>query len=466
MMAEDRPNATGLLVALRRVAPALTRTVCSAAPLTVAADPVTRQRMAVPRLIRRNTLLLATTQAFVGTGTQLVPTLGGIMIERLLGSLALAGLGTSLLYFARLLIAYPVGWVMDTYGRRIGLMLGLVLSLIGAVGVGLAMLRSSFPVFVAGMLVFGLGVGAGQQLRTAAADMYLPERRAEGLGLVLTGALLGALGGPLLIGAAQTGAAPSGVDSTALAWLLVPLVLIPSIALVFLIKPDPKEIAANLGRFYPGYQPPLGAEQEILLANGTGLRAWLAHDPLKVAFLAMFAAHGIMTMMMALTPLAMAHAGHPLTMISLAVGLHVVGMYALSLPLGRLADRVGRRKVILLGLGIVASGAVLVPFTPDYWVATGGLVCVGVGWSCVNVAVTALIADTVPAVERGRAIGVVDSFAGLASVVLPLAGGPLVALAGFPALAVMGVALVLGPAVLALRLPEPMPGHSMRAVPA
>src|SRR5689334_24354070 len=84
----------------------------------------------IPRLIKRNTLLLAATQAFVGTGTQLVPTLGGIVIERLLGSLALAGLSTSLLYLARLLIAYPIGWVMDTYGRKAGLLLGLLLNLV------------------------------------------------------------------------------------------------------------------------------------------------------------------------------------------------------------------------------------------------------------------------------------------------------------------------------------------------
>ncbi len=145
------------------------------ARLTLAPDAPAEDGISVPPLIRRNTLLLAITQAFVGTGTQLVPTLGGIMIERLLGSLALAGLGTSLLYFARLLIAYPIGWVMDTDGRKVGLMMGLVLSLIGAIGVGAAMLWGLFTVFVAAILLFGLGVGAGQQLRTAAADMYLPE---------------------------------------------------------------------------------------------------------------------------------------------------------------------------------------------------------------------------------------------------------------------------------------------------
>ncbi|MGI9146508.1 MAG: MFS transporter [Chloroflexota bacterium] len=422
--------------------------------------------MAVPPLIRRNTLLLAATQAFVGTGTQLVPTLGGIMIERLLGSLALAGLGASLLYAARLVIAYPIGWIMDTYGRKMGLLLGLVLSLVGAVTVGLAMLWSSFALFVVGLLVFGLGVGAGQQLRTAAADMYLPERRAEGLGYVLSGALVGALGGPLLIAAAQAGAGPLRLDSTVLAWWLVPVVLIPSMALVFLIRPDPKAIAADLARFYPGYTAPHVVEHDGVLADGAGVRRWLAHYPLRVGFLAMFAAHGIMTMMMALTPLAMAHAGHMLTMISLAVGVHVVGMYGLSLPLGRLADRVGRRMVILIGLGIVVLGALLVPMTPDYWVQMSGLLLVGVGWSCVNVAVTALIADTVPAVERGRAIGVVDSFAGVASIVLPLAGGPLAEATGFSALAVMAILLAIVPAALAVRLAEPTPGQYAHPIPA
>ena len=111
-------------------------------------------QLPIPPLIGRNTLLLAATQAFVGTGTQLVPTLGGILIERLPGSPALAGLGMRLLYPSRLLIAHPIGWVMATFGRKVGLLLGLALRLLG-----------------------GIGVGAGQQLRTAAADRYLPERR-------------------------------------------------------------------------------------------------------------------------------------------------------------------------------------------------------------------------------------------------------------------------------------------------
>jgi hypothetical protein len=49
------------------------------------------------------------------------------------------------------------------------------------------------------MLLMGLGVGAGQQLRLAAADLYPAPRRAEGLGYVLTGSLVGVLGEVVLL---------------------------------------------------------------------------------------------------------------------------------------------------------------------------------------------------------------------------------------------------------------------------
>jgi hypothetical protein len=70
---------------------------------------VRSERPPIPPLIRRNSLPLALAQAFVGAGTQLVPTLGGIMIERLLGSLALVGPAMNLMHGAGRLVAWPVG---------------------------------------------------------------------------------------------------------------------------------------------------------------------------------------------------------------------------------------------------------------------------------------------------------------------------------------------------------------------
>src|SRR3712207_441146 len=126
--------------------------------------------------------------------------------------------------------------------------------------------------------------------------------------------------------------------------------------------------------------------------------------------------------MMALTSVSLAHHGHEFSAISVSVAIHVVGMFGFSLPLGRLCDRFGRRPILLGGMVVLAAGAVLVPATSDYWIATAGTFLVGVGWSGASVAASALIADTTEPALRGRAIGLNDSFAAAGSIVFPLLG--------------------------------------------
>jgi MFS family permease len=411
----------------------------------------------IPAFIKRNTLYLAATQACVGAGNQMVPTLGALLLVHLTGTEVLAGAATGILGGSRLLSAYPTGYVTDAYGRRAGLVMGLLLCLLGTVIIGLAVLQHSLWGFLSGIVVFGLGVGATQQLRLAAADMYPPTRRAEGLGYVLTGSLIGAMGAPVLIVAAQATGPDAGIDPFALTWFLLPVILIPSVALVFLVRPDPKQIAAHLERYYPGLAPPATRSQEA--RAGGGLASYVRYYPRLVAFVTSFAAWGNMTMMMAMSALALAHHGHALTAISFSVALHTMGMYGLSLPLGHLTDRSGRRNILLGGTVVGTVGGVLVALGADYWVITVGTFLVGLGWSCSNVAASALIADTTSPEERGRAIGSSDTLNGASSIAMPLLAGPLVALAGLGSLAIVSVALAVGPLVLLLRLRETSPGR-------
>jgi MFS family permease len=282
-------------------------------------------------------LLLAASQAFVGVGNQMVPTLGAIIVARLLGSAHLAGLATSVLGVSRFVVSYPTGRIADVYGRRVAVVCGLLLGLAGAVGTGLSVIWGSFTMFLLSILVFGSGVGAGYQLRVAAADMYPPNQRAQALGFVLTGSLLGALGGPLLITTAQNWSGSLGLDPLALTWILVPAVILPGIGFVLAVHPDPSQIAADLGSYHPGYKPQRG--QTLDGVAPTGVLTLLGDPRLQVAFAASFAAQGNMAMIMAFTSLALEHHGHPLPVISVAVTIHVIGMFGFSLPLGWVADR-------------------------------------------------------------------------------------------------------------------------------
>ena len=431
-------------------APARVAVRPSATPAPTEAPP-SPQRLPIPALVRRNTLLLAASQAIGGIGGQMIPTIAPIMIVRLSGTDALLGFAVASIGISKFLAAYPIGQVTDRYGRIAGLLLGNAVCVIGSLVLGLAVLIWSLPLLIAGLLIFGVGVAGTQQLRLAAADMYPPNRRAEGLGYVLTGSLIGALLAPALVATAQAVAPSVRMEPAALVWLLVPIVLVPCMLLVAQVRPDPKEIASHLGRYYPGYVPPPAPPAAGALP-APSVRTWLREYPKLVAFSASAIAQGTMSLMMALTSVTLAHHGHELSAISLSVGIHVIGMFGFSLPLGWLADRAGRRTVLLAGLVVLAAGAILVPVSDEYWLATLGTFLVGVGWSGASVAASALIADTTEPALRGRAIGLNDSFAAAGAIAFPLLGGPLAAAFGLMTAGVVAAALTVPVMLLALRL--------------
>ena len=416
----------------------------------------TDSKTGIPRLIKRNTALLASSQAFNGAGAQMVPTLGPVLVTQMIGSAALAGIGSSITGFSRLVVAYPIGKFTDAYGRRAGVMVGLLLVGSGATITGIAAVLESFPVFVLGILVLGLGTGSVQQLRVAAADMYPPHRRAEGLGLVLTGSLVGALASPILIKTSETIAGDFGMEPIALAWFFIPVVVVASMVMVLQVRPDTKEIASNLADYYPDYRP--SDAPQPAAAGKVGILYFLNHYPKLTAFVSMFSAQGNMNMMMVMTSLALSHHHYSLTGISISVAIHVVGMFGFSLPLGKLADRVGRRNMMLLGLALASAGSWFIVATSVYAVITTGTFLVGLGWSCVNIAATALYADTTSPAERGRVVGANDTFTAAAAVTMPIVGGFIVEYLGFRMLGFFGMALMIPPILLLLRLRESYPG--------
>lgn len=145
---------------------------------SVSVQPSTQAQpeVPIPPLVKTNTWLLATTQAINGAGMQLVPALGAIQVVMFLGNAAFAGVATSIMALSRVMTAYFVGRFTDQHGRKAGLYLALV----GALVIGMATILGSFALFCTGALIFGSGVGAVQQMRVAAADMYPPQQVCRG----------------------------------------------------------------------------------------------------------------------------------------------------------------------------------------------------------------------------------------------------------------------------------------------
>ena len=221
------------------------------------------------------------------------------------------------------------------------------------------------------------------------------------------------------------------------------------------VRPDPRQIASNLDQYWPGETPRSPEAGTVLKAS---IRIYWQDFPKRAAFLCSFFVQGTMTMMMALTALVLDHHGYGLSAISFGVAIHVVGMFGLSLPFGRLADRVGRRPVLLTGVIVGGLAAVVIVASSSYVIILLGTFLVGVGWSAVNVAATVLLADTSTPEERGRVIGANDTFAALAHVSMPLLGGLLAEATSLQVVAVAALSLSAIPLAFAWCIKEPSPG--------
>jgi MFS family permease len=353
----------------------------------------------------------------------------------------------ALIGFSRFLIAYPVGRITDTYGRKPGIMLGLMLALVGTIVTGVAMLIRSFALLALGMLIFASGMNAAQQLRVGATDMFPSHHRAQALGYVALGSLVGLVLSPAIMAMSERLSASTGQDPLALPWLFLPGLIIPGLFMVLLVRPDPKEIGMNLATYYPGYK---AAERSSTSAGSFGIGAMLRHEPIRLAIVSNCAAQGNMTIVMVLTSLVLSHHGYSLTAIATSHVFHTCGMFAFTIPLGRLADRLGHEKVMCPAVAVALIGAALVALTPFYWSVTLGTFLVGLGWAGANVAATALIADRYESYERGRAIGVNESIGGGATMTMALLTGPLIEWGGLPATGLTAVLITLPPLVMYL----------------
>jgi MFS family permease len=408
---------------------------------------VTPQNFVIPPIIKRNTILFALSQSFSGAGMQFAYGLGPLMVLALTGSAALAGLSVGLIGLSRFLASYPVGKITDAYGRKPGIVFGLTLALIGGLICGSSMYFTSIWVFIIGMTIFGMGMSGVQQLRVAATDMYPHFHRAQALGYLAMGSLVGLIFSPLIIGGTEKFALANGYNPLALPWFFLPVMIIVSMGIVYMVRPDPKEIGMNLGHYYPGYTPP--PRSKVSKESSFSTKSLMKNVPTRMAIISNCAAQGNMSIVMVLTSLVLAHHGSSLGAIAFSHMFHSAGMFAFTIPLGKLADRFGRERVMYPGVFVSLVGAAMVAFTDgSYWLVTLGTFLVGLGWAAANVAATAMIADHVEVGERGRAIGVNESFAGAINVLMALVTGPILQWSGLPMTGLVAVLVALPPLVM------------------
>jgi MFS family permease len=387
--------------------------------------------------IRRNTLLLAGSMACLSGMFQLVAAISSLTFVQVTGVHGLLGLGPAIFLATSAFAAYQAGRGMDRHGRIPVLIVGFCVAILGLLVTGIGTRLVLAPMVIGGFVLLGAALGTITLVRTAGGDMYPPERRAAGIAAVLSGAVVGAFLGPVVFDPLFSGRQLS-TDSLSIAWLAAVAFPIVGLAIVRLVRPDPRRVA------------------ELYLALRHGEEVETARAPISEiirrpgvapALLGALASYSVMASVMNLVGyVVVEHHDHAPADVFPIIGAHVLGMYAFVVIVGPFVDRFGRRTPLVGGLvlmGVSCLGLAAVSGV----IATGVLLFgLGLGWSFSFLAASSDLVDRTSPRERGRLLGLSDQLSGIVAATLAITGGLILDRVGVTALALCSATLVLVPA--------------------
>lgn len=145
--------------------------------------------------------------------------------------------------------------------------------------------------------------------------------------------------------------------------------------------------------------------------------------------------------------------------VGLAVGASSITALLFQPVAGRIADRHGRRRILLVGTGLAATMIAAYTLTAGLASLVALRLVVGVGEALWFVGAATMIADLAPESRRGEALSyfTLGAYGGLA--VGPVIGDSVRDLAGYDAVWLTAAGCAVGAFLLSLRLPETRQEH-------
>ncbi|MDX1691203.1 MAG: MFS transporter, partial [Acidimicrobiia bacterium] len=142
---------------------------------------------------------------------------------------------------------------------------------------------------------------------------------------------------------------------------------------------------------------------------------------------------------------------------------YFITMASLMLTGGALGDRLGRRRVYLVGVAIFAGASVACAAAPTLGLLVGARFVQGVGGALLTPGSLAIINAAIRPEDRGRAVGLWAGLTGIATAVGPLLGGWLVDAWSWRAIFLLNVPVAVAVFVVAIaRLPADLRGDGRR----
>lgn len=371
--------------------------------------PVASNRPRLPRRSVRNIALLAICQALTQSGNTLMFASAALAVLTIVPDhmRMWANLPVTMQHLGVMLSVFPASMLMMRRGRRFGFRTGSVAGMLGAscaaIGLGIA----SFPVMCLGGLMLGFAVANMQLYRFAAVELAPPAFRAQAISYVTAGGVMAGVIGPTLARWTPDLWLPT-FQASFCAVVVIHIIVFTVLSFI--------EFPVVKAEDSAGPQRPL---LEIV-----------TQPAYMVAAVGAMIAFGVMSFVMAASPLAIVQCGLDRTEAPITIFVHVMGMFLPAFFTGHLIQRFGVFKMMITGIALLIAGVMVALMGTTAWHFRGALSLNGVGWNFLFVGATTLLTTTYRQSERGKAqafndflvFGTTTTASLMASVVLELKG--------------------------------------------
>lgn len=317
-----------------------------------------------------------------------------------------------------ILISFPAGALSDFLGKRRMLLVSLV---VFATAPFLYLFASNVWQLMAVRFYHGFATAIfGTVASAAIAERYSADRAARlstYSSVTIVGRSIAPFLGGFLISLASFNAvyiacAISGVLALAVGTLLRDGTPPPTVKLE---RPHFWKSLVSVLR-YPG----------IMLVSMVEASQYLVFGAIE-AFLALFAAS----------------LGIPAWQIGIILGVQLVSIVFIKPLMGRVSDRVGRKRVIIPGLIVGAISIVLLPYVPSFIGLSALSLVFGLGFATVTSSTSALVADLTKDGRYGSSMGVLRTVMDVGQSIGPVLTGWMVGVAGYGSAFMLLAAILL-----------------------
>ena len=400
----------------------------------------------IVKVQKRTVRMLIAAQIVGGVGIGAGASLNALLAEAVTNSESMAGLARTCTTLGAAIVALPLAMLARSKGRNSALGLGWSVAALGGVVLVVSASTMSVPLLVLGMAMFGCGTAVNLQSRYAAIDLARPSRRGKTLSLVVWSTTIGSVVGPNLADPGAHVAGWFGLPALSGGFLISGVVLVfGALAMFVFMRPDPLLTAQK----YSGSRDGAGNGKQRNLK--VTFHAVASSPVTRFAFVTVALGHTVMAAVMTMTPVHMMDHGSSLTLVGMAISIHVLGMYAFSPVVGILSDRIGRMPTILMGQGIFVAAAIFGAISgASTALVTIGLFLVGLGWSFSLVAGSTLLAESVPEDIRPTVQGTSDMVMNVMAAIAAGGSGFVQELSGYAGLNFVAALLTIPVLVLFL----------------